>query len=232
MTLIGCWRFTGTSTQNGVVTVDNSETTPLLPDSFLGGFTKPSESRINEIISVPIFMDNEHRVRANVCHNELYRICTADREETSTAQRTSIVPSTSSIQTTTMTKATTTAHTTLLCYACGSYKNDMRQNCESANFGTTVCNECWVYRQDWDGTMVTYARGCQSAESNVASDNCDDFSSESCSTVGRHTLCRQCCKSDRCNNGKLTGNSAYVTAISYFVVTSTAALSLIVTTLV
>ena len=48
MTLIGCWRFTGTTTENGVVTVDNNETTPLLLDSFLGGFTKPSESQISE----------------------------------------------------------------------------------------------------------------------------------------------------------------------------------------
>ena len=47
MTLIGCWRLTGTPTQNGVVTVDNNETTPLSP---LGGFTKPSESWISEVI--------------------------------------------------------------------------------------------------------------------------------------------------------------------------------------
>ena len=31
--LIGCWRFTGMLTQNGVVTVGNNETTPLRPDS-------------------------------------------------------------------------------------------------------------------------------------------------------------------------------------------------------
>ena len=48
MTLIGCWRFTGTPTQNGVVTVGNNETTPLRSDSLLGEFTKPSESRISE----------------------------------------------------------------------------------------------------------------------------------------------------------------------------------------
>ena len=48
MTLIGCWRVTGTPTQNGVVTVDHNETTPLRPDSLLGEFTKASESRISE----------------------------------------------------------------------------------------------------------------------------------------------------------------------------------------
>ena len=51
MTLISCWRYTGTPTQNGVVTVDNNETTPLLPNSLLGRFTKPSESRISETSS-------------------------------------------------------------------------------------------------------------------------------------------------------------------------------------
>ena len=45
MTLIG---FTGTPTQNGVVTVGNNEATPLLTDSFLDEFTKASESRISE----------------------------------------------------------------------------------------------------------------------------------------------------------------------------------------
>ena len=56
MTLIGCWRFTGTPTQNGVVTAGNNETTPLRPDSLLGGFTKPSESRISEttILQAPV----------------------------------------------------------------------------------------------------------------------------------------------------------------------------------
>ena len=48
MTVIGCWRFTGTPAQNGVVTVGNSETTPLRPDSLLGEFTKLSESLISE----------------------------------------------------------------------------------------------------------------------------------------------------------------------------------------
>ena len=45
MTMIGCWRFTGTPTQNRVVTVGNNDTTPLRPDSHLGEFTKASESR-------------------------------------------------------------------------------------------------------------------------------------------------------------------------------------------
>ena len=40
--------YTGTPTQNGVVTVGNNETTPLRPDSLLGEFTKASESRISE----------------------------------------------------------------------------------------------------------------------------------------------------------------------------------------
>ena len=46
MMLIDCWRFTGTPTQNGVVTVGN-KTTPLQPDS-LGKFTKVSENRLSE----------------------------------------------------------------------------------------------------------------------------------------------------------------------------------------
>ena len=41
------WRFMGTPTQNGVVTVGNNETTLLGPDSLLGEFTKAIESRIN-----------------------------------------------------------------------------------------------------------------------------------------------------------------------------------------
>ena len=48
MTLIGCWRFTGTPTQNAAVTVDNNETTPLRPDSLFGEFTQASERRISE----------------------------------------------------------------------------------------------------------------------------------------------------------------------------------------
>ncbi|KAI0215629.1 hypothetical protein LSAT2_032311 [Lamellibrachia satsuma] len=43
-------RFTGTPTRNGVVTMGNNEATPLLPDSLLGGFTQPNESRKNETI--------------------------------------------------------------------------------------------------------------------------------------------------------------------------------------
>ena len=45
-----------------------------------------------------------------------------------------------------------------------------------------------VYREDLLGARVTYARGCQSEERNVANDKCDEFSSESCSTVGLHTV--------------------------------------------
>ena len=48
MMLTGCWLFTGTLTQNGVVTVGNNKTTPLLPDSLLGEFTKASESWISD----------------------------------------------------------------------------------------------------------------------------------------------------------------------------------------
>ena len=48
MTTIGCWRFTGTPAQNGVVTVGINETTPLLPYTLFGEFTKPSEGRISE----------------------------------------------------------------------------------------------------------------------------------------------------------------------------------------
>ena len=44
----------GTSSQNGVLTVGN-ETTPLLPDSLLGAFTKLSESRISEVIRMSDF---------------------------------------------------------------------------------------------------------------------------------------------------------------------------------
>ena len=45
MTLIGYWRFTGTLTKNGVGKVGNNEITPSGSDSFLGEFTKASESR-------------------------------------------------------------------------------------------------------------------------------------------------------------------------------------------
>ncbi|KAI0232006.1 hypothetical protein LSAT2_017640 [Lamellibrachia satsuma] len=63
MTLIGCWRVTGTPTQNGVVTVGNNETSPLLSDSLHGRFTKPSESRISETrITLP---DNLQSSSAN-----------------------------------------------------------------------------------------------------------------------------------------------------------------------
>ena len=51
MTLIGCWRFTGTPTQNGV---GNNETTLLQPDSLLHEFKKASESQISETISVVV----------------------------------------------------------------------------------------------------------------------------------------------------------------------------------
>ena len=46
--MIGCWRFKETPTQNVVVTVGDNETTSLLLDSLLGGFTKASESWISE----------------------------------------------------------------------------------------------------------------------------------------------------------------------------------------
>ena len=48
MTLDGCWRFTGTPTQNGVVTVGNDETTSTGLDSLVGEFTKARESRLSE----------------------------------------------------------------------------------------------------------------------------------------------------------------------------------------
>ena len=48
MTLIGCWRFTVKTTQNGV---DNGQTICLEPDSLFFESTKTSESRINEYTS-------------------------------------------------------------------------------------------------------------------------------------------------------------------------------------
>ena len=48
MTLIGCWCFTVTPAQNGVVIVGSKENTPLRPDPLVGEFTKVSESRISE----------------------------------------------------------------------------------------------------------------------------------------------------------------------------------------
>ena len=54
MTLIDCWRFTGTSAQNGIATAGNTKATPPLPDSLLGGFTKPSESRISKTMTVHV----------------------------------------------------------------------------------------------------------------------------------------------------------------------------------
>ena len=41
----------GTPAQNGVVTVNANETTPLRPDSFPGEFTKASESRVSETMA-------------------------------------------------------------------------------------------------------------------------------------------------------------------------------------
>ena len=48
MMLFDCCRLTGMRTQNGMVTVGSNETTPvtLRPDSFLGEFTKATESQI------------------------------------------------------------------------------------------------------------------------------------------------------------------------------------------
>ena len=40
MTPVSFWRFTGTPTTNGVVTVGNNETTLLRPDSLLGKFRR------------------------------------------------------------------------------------------------------------------------------------------------------------------------------------------------
>ena len=48
MTLIGCWRFTGTPTQNGVVTVGSNETTPLRPLFSADSRSRACESRISE----------------------------------------------------------------------------------------------------------------------------------------------------------------------------------------
>ncbi|KAI0230755.1 hypothetical protein LSAT2_018904 [Lamellibrachia satsuma] len=62
MTLLGCWRFTGTPTQNGVVTVGNNETTPSQPDYLLGEFAKASKSRINETIAV-LQADGNHSAK-------------------------------------------------------------------------------------------------------------------------------------------------------------------------
>ena len=49
----------GTATHNGVVTVGNNETTPLLPDFLLGGFTKPSESRVSETEQDPVVLSDK-----------------------------------------------------------------------------------------------------------------------------------------------------------------------------
>ena len=49
MTVVGCWRFTGTPTQNGVVLMGSNETTPPRLDSLLGEFTKASESQTSKI---------------------------------------------------------------------------------------------------------------------------------------------------------------------------------------
>ena len=56
-------------TQNGVVTVGNNETTHLLPNSLLGGFTKPSESRISEttLTSDYKFSNTIFRDVSNIC---------------------------------------------------------------------------------------------------------------------------------------------------------------------
>ena len=46
------WRFKGTPTQNGVVTVGNNETTYRRPDSLLGEFRKARKSRISKTKTV------------------------------------------------------------------------------------------------------------------------------------------------------------------------------------
>ena len=46
-------------------------------------------------------------------------------------------------------------------------------------------------------------------------------------------MCKECCKTDRCNSGKLNGmkNNAYVIKFSVFLLTTTASLSLVVNSL-
>ena len=61
MTLVGCWRCTGTPTQTGVETVGDNKTTPLCPDSLLGKFTKASESRISDTITRQIAYGQQWR---------------------------------------------------------------------------------------------------------------------------------------------------------------------------
>ena len=75
MTPTGCWRFTGTPKQNGLVTVGNNESTHLLPDSLLGGFTKTSEGWISEtslgclVIFLSVF-HSEQRISETLCGNQ------------------------------------------------------------------------------------------------------------------------------------------------------------------
>ena len=36
----------------------------------------------------------------------------------------------------------------VLCFTCGRYKNDMREDCDSGDFDSTSCTECWVSKTE------------------------------------------------------------------------------------
>ncbi|KAK2180308.1 hypothetical protein NP493_451g02001 [Ridgeia piscesae] len=117
----------------------------------------------------------------------------------------------------------------LWCHSCGYYSGGMKTECEEASRDKVqVCKECWMYRRESHGS-TTYARGCKSLSSLVKSDNCDEYTTESCSTVDGTTLCRKCCKSDRCNNWAGPQGVADITVFSFHLLLITVSLSLTIT---
>ena len=71
--MIGCWRFTATPTENGVVTVGSNETTPPRADSILGEFMKANESQISETTALPAYVSIKHNFAfTNKIHIETF----------------------------------------------------------------------------------------------------------------------------------------------------------------
>ncbi|KAI0225916.1 hypothetical protein LSAT2_023345, partial [Lamellibrachia satsuma] len=62
-----------------------------------------------------------------------------------------------------------------------------------------------IYMYETDGT-VTYARGCRSTDRNLADFKCSDYTTGACNAISSTTLCSQCCTSNKCNTGDLTGS--------------------------
>ncbi|KAI0225918.1 hypothetical protein LSAT2_023347, partial [Lamellibrachia satsuma] len=121
---------------------------------------------------------------------------------------TSSPTTTTSSPTTTTSTTTTNSDSAFKCYSCGNFRNNVKnEECKTYTNVTTECpqSECWIYRNETDGT-VTYARGCRSTDRNLADFKCSDYTTEVCIAVSSTKLCSQCCTSNKCNTGDLTGS--------------------------